>query len=729
MTSATKATSTTSTAPATKITPAARITPATSSPVIKATNPVATPDNQQKTSRKGRQDPYDVPSDSEADDLPKRQIKPLRRLYIPKRFPHSDPYIPAPISPDSEVVLLDKVSSRGTPSSRATPDSHHMSRARGSGQAKFQSGSIVISLDESSYEIPTSPSPSNPRPDPVGDSLHPRATPARKQPNVEVISIVSDSEDSDESASEEVSRELELPPTTKAVESAQTRERTKQYVLTGSSSPGMGIWSQAADMVLSTHATTPFFTTRGQSPLSAESQTTSTLIREQLMETSNVPPSNQELAAQMSSSPGKPSAGADDAFDWIKGRPNGGIEDHSQSSETLARMALKLLDSQDEERSRDTKITGKDSRPQTTRVLRSHSTSSPDQHVQNVDQVGTDDEENVVLPEKTQAKPAQELFDGSSVEPASKDVEDSPAAKSCIVVELPILTAKQQAQHYGTPTKESIDTVSPEQLTDTRLTAIPKSFQEINGATSTAGEQSQDSDAEALNYVLRRSPQWLNSITKLDAEREPETETEQNRDAATQAPALRPILQPRKSIPNSLARTSTTTDDSSCEENGSLESTPSPQVIPIAPVDKGGRKSSEDAAQLDRVSSPKEKPVQKQQQQGLQPTPGLKSGGVTNDVRSLSGEDGKWLRKSPLPDGVPLEKPSDRKRQKVSHSQGPQQHQDSPAQGKSRRHKPRRRNLGKKARAQRRQQQQQAQSQLLSGYQQFPFTFGAGTST
>ncbi|KAI1761927.1 hypothetical protein GGR53DRAFT_468876 [Hypoxylon sp. FL1150] len=746
------------------------------------TDKYAESDERSKNSACGecRQDPYDIPSDNEADDLSQHAAKLLRKVHIPKSF-HSDPYIPAPISPDSEVILLDKVSNREAPSSRATPDSHRTPRIRGSGRARFPSGSIVISLDESAGEMPpNSPSPpSNPPFEKVGDTIYARTTPPRKQPNVRVISLSSDSEDSDESASEEASRELELPPTTKvAADRAQTMERmerTKQYVLTGSPSPSPGkgaSWAQAADKSLGTASITTFFAAGGRSPLSAESQTTSNLIREQLLETANAPPSNQELAAQMSSSPTKPSAGFGGAFDWSKGRPNGTGEENSQSSETMAQMALKLLYSQDEERFSDSNIVDRSTGPQTTQVLRSHSALRSNRHV------GADGKQGAVVPldetrpRPVEIKPIEELSIGNKAELASNDDKHALSAKTGIAVELPILTAKQRTQYHAVSLDESADIVSTGQPADNRPTAIPKSFQEINGATSTPGDQSQDSDAEALSYVLRRSPQWLNS-TGLEVE----SETEQNGNAATQAFTLRPVLRAKPSVSSLLPHASTAADDAPTpaprEDKRERETVSPSRPVSIVPADESDRENLGVATRPDQVScskgKPKEKfgetheenpekkfekfeeqssqkfegrPAQKRKLEGLLPT-SLKSEGVTVGVQPVSGDNRKGARKTPLPDDVPPQKPSDHKRRKISHSQGhhPRGQQDASPQGKkNHRNKPRRRNFGKKARAQRRQQRlQQTQPQPqphpnphphpLAGHQQFPIAFGTATST
>ncbi|KAI1370964.1 hypothetical protein F4677DRAFT_326320 [Hypoxylon crocopeplum] len=87
-----------------------------------------------------------------------------------------------------------------------------------------------------------------------------------------------------------------------------------------------------------------------------------------------------------------------------------------------------------------------------------------------------------------------------------KDGKNRPSPKTNIVVELPSLTAEKLAEYSA---------ISPAQRVDNISTPPPKSFKEINEATSSSDPQLDDPDAETLSYVLRQSPTWLNNITEV----------------------------------------------------------------------------------------------------------------------------------------------------------------------------------------------------------------------
>ncbi|KAI1773918.1 hypothetical protein F4818DRAFT_420216 [Hypoxylon cercidicola] len=667
-----------------KVTTAARATTATRTisaartTTSNGTNPALTPNNHQKTPRsEGRQDPYDFPSDSEAEYQARHKFESMRKPYVSRSFPRSDPCTPARISADAEVILLDKVSSSETPGSHITPDSHRTSHIGRSTRGRFPPGSIVISLDDSSSnEKPASPSPfSNPRLDSVDDSPPSRHAPARNQPNDKIIlPLLRSPSYSAESISKEALRKLELLPTSRAAERDRGMERTKQYVLAGSPS------EETTDKFLDIINTRPFLAANGRSsPLSVVSKTTSTLIAEQLMEM-YVPPSNQELAALMSSSPGKQFAGYDEASDLNTSRLNGTTK---ESLETLTRMSPEVLRNQGTDRSSNMNGNGT---PQSTRVLRSRSTAKPTQRVQSVSRVTGGGKGNTPIPPKeTRPKPAGDLFNRSRAELARKDDKDALPVKTNIVVELPALSGNQQSQY---------DVISPTGVDDTHPTAIPKSFQEINGATSTIGEQSQESDTEALNYVLRRSPQWLNGITGLD----PDSEAEKNSDVATQVSTPPPIFPAKTSIPKSLAHTPSKARPGP-EGRRSPKSPLLPQAVPLVPAKEWYREDPEGATRPDVIPRPKEELTQKQQpqQQEFLSTIGLTNGDVAVDAQSLSEEGRREVRKSPPTDDAPVENPSGHKRQKVSHSQEEQQ-QDASAPGGRRKSRVRKRNAGRKAR-------------------------------
>ncbi|XXG93794.1 hypothetical protein Hte_000043 [Hypoxylon texense] len=673
-----KATTLARAAPAVRATSASRAARAMMATAMasKEANLITAPNNSVKTPRSGRQDPYEFPSDSEADNQPRQvamPVKPLKKTYVSRSVPHSDPYTPAQIPADSEIVLLSKVSSGEKPGSRITSDSYRTSPISRPTRAKFPPSSLVISLDDfSSNEMPALPSPSsNSRLDSVGSFPPPRYDSARNRPNDKIVlsSSAPSSYSDEESMSEETPRKLELPPTTKAADRDRGMERTKQYVLTDNSSNG--IWPQTADRTLNTTDITPFLAAKGiSSPLSTVSQTTSALIAEQLMESCVPPPSNQELAALMSSSPAKQFAEHEEESDWNSSHLDGGIK---ENPEALTRKFPEVLHNQDAGRRSDTNSKNGNAIPQTTRVLRSRSTVKPNRSVQSVGRGGAGGKGGtLVSPNEARTKPPpRRLSSRNSTEASSKGSENAPPIKTNIVVELPALTQQEQARY---------DIVSPERTADARPTAIPKSFQEINGATSTMGEPSQDSDAEALNYVLRRSPQWLNSITGLDAD----SEAEKNSEVATQVSRPLPIVRKKTLFSKHLAHMSETAD-ALPETRRSSEPAPlPPQPVPIVPAAELYCEDSEDSTHPHGVQSPKEEPAQKQQQpprHGFQST-SLTNGDVALGVSSLpgEGEGGKETRKSPLRDDAPAEKLPKRKKRKIKHNPEQQQEQQQQEQ-------------------------------------------------
>ncbi|KAI0175508.1 hypothetical protein GGR52DRAFT_315374 [Hypoxylon sp. FL1284] len=648
----------------------------------------ATPANRRIAHRGGRRDPYEFPSDGEFDDHPAREVKLSKKASILRSYSLSRARTPSEVAADAEIVLLGKIPSSEAAGSRITPNTDLKSRTNQPSRARIPPGSIVVSLD-SSYSnkmlAPLSPA-SNPRLDTASGSPRPRATKTAHRTSDEVVaqSPGSPSCSDEESASEEVSRKLDLPPTSKTMERNRGMERTKHYVL--HDSPSRDILSHPADDSLDAASTTSFLAAKGRSsPLSAASQTTSALIAEQLMDT-YAPPSNQELAALMSSSPGRYTE-----YDGIHKRNNGISNGRTeQSLEIPTQIPSNTLRNEDGERSTNKYSLSENAAPQSARVLRSHSNIGLDHQIQGVGRIGTNDERDVLIPPETKDilpkikdRPADKISHNASKEKAASKVErEALPVKTNIVVELPVLTSEVQTQYN----------VSPLRNADTQPTAAPKSFQEINGATSRLGEQSQDSDAEALNYVLRRSPQWLKGITGLD----PESDAEEESEIASTASKPLPRFPTKTSIAMPLAHTSTAGSHLECQE-------------PLIPANEYNRENPEDPTGPSGNPSSKEDAKQEEQHQGLEAAKDLESSGTNADIQSLSGEGRKRIRESAPADDILADAQLDHKKQKVSHEQAQQQQHDAPRPGKKRyRPAAKKRRLGRRARARHRREQQHA---------------------
>ncbi|RYP65622.1 hypothetical protein DL771_008230 [Monosporascus sp. 5C6A] len=108
------------------------------------------------------------------------------------------------------------------------------------------------------------------------------------------------------------------------------------------------------------------------------------------------------------------------------------------------------------------------------------------------------------------AKRSEIASDKAEEDPAPEDRTSSHMETTNILVELPTMTPEKQAE-YAVISPERIPTDTPHPL---------RSFGEINGAAFlSAGTPQPDKDAEddgALDYVLRESPRWLNGVTQVE---------------------------------------------------------------------------------------------------------------------------------------------------------------------------------------------------------------------
>ncbi|KAI2465768.1 hypothetical protein F4781DRAFT_435102 [Annulohypoxylon bovei var. microspora] len=296
----------------------------------------------------------------------------------------------------------------------------------------------------------------------------------------------------------------------KAAVRADYMERTKQYVLAGGSDNNIGarqITNPPKPNGTITReefptSLTPATAPQGAlSPPSVESETTSTLITQQLIDDC-APPSNQELAELMSSSPATRLANAsspvrktdelaesdDDQTSSSSSEPSSGIPAHISPKPRLQSPEIP--------RTRDASyglehvnaahILGGIAGRRTTRSLTS------------------------LLPSIVQSnEPAHDVERPSAnATPESPTQPKEDLTKTKIVVEVPGLTMEEQAEY---------DAVSPTPEIEKLSTLSPKSFKEINEATSRVDTASNDPDAEqALKYVLRQSPKWLAGFTETN---------------------------------------------------------------------------------------------------------------------------------------------------------------------------------------------------------------------
>ncbi|KAI2613475.1 uncharacterized protein GGS25DRAFT_467315 [Hypoxylon fragiforme] len=310
--------------------------------------------------------------------------------------------------------------------------------------------------------------------------------------------------------------------------------RTEQYVLNSSSSVREeelnatqdldSTCSTTRDKLPSTFApTTPL--KRTPSPPSAVSETTSILITRQLMNDC-APPSNQELAELMSSSPMKHFAKDSSPIRKCskKAAGNSHMSSNSSSSESSSGIPAWV----GPKRSPQPVVT---SRKQDTPSLRSESSAmyimngiaerrttrrlqayqSPVVESSQSSQIAS--QELPTSLEDSQIKTAKRKLKepkgrrANRVEPSWKDNGVTATMPTHVEVMLPRMATEERAEYAA---------ISPVEEDDKFSTPSPKSFKEINKSTSRDGVQFSDSDIEELNYVLRQSPRWLKTTTNVD---------------------------------------------------------------------------------------------------------------------------------------------------------------------------------------------------------------------
>ncbi|XDG07339.1 hypothetical protein ABKA04_006954 [Annulohypoxylon sp. FPYF3050] len=249
----------------------------------------------------------------------------------------------------------------------------------------------------------------------------------------------------------------------KAVERTTKTERTKQYVLSGGSSNNVkfdekpGVLSPISSRTrrrFSAHFAPTAAPQDAPSPPSAESETTSTLITQQLINDC-APPSNQELAELMSSSPATRRANTPSLVHQVDGPAD------SSSSESSSGIPAHI---------------------------------SPKPPTRSPGSFAVFDQIEPRVPRREECKQG---YQTQTIKPAPKDFP-----KAHIVVEVPGLSTEEQDEY---------EVVSS--IPEIRSTLSPKSFKEINEATSKVDIESNDPDEEqTLDYVLRQSPRWLADI-------------------------------------------------------------------------------------------------------------------------------------------------------------------------------------------------------------------------
>ncbi|KAI0880295.1 uncharacterized protein GGS22DRAFT_175264 [Annulohypoxylon maeteangense] len=287
----------------------------------------------------------------------------------------------------------------------------------------------------------------------------------------------------------------------KAVEWAERTERTKQYVLAGGSSDNIYPQQKSSPCKPISSRTRGKFPTHlalttapqsAPSPPSAESETTSTLITQQLINDC-APPSNQELAELMSSSPAIRRANTSSQVHKVCEPAE------SSSSESSSGIPARISPKPP---------------ARALEVPRTQVASFGPEHVNAAHILGgiagrrTTRSLTTTFPPTIEsnkiADGVERLSTDSKPDPSSQYGKDS--SKTNIVVEVPGLSTKEQREY-------EVVSSTP----DIRSTLSPKSFKEINEATSGTDIESNDPDAEkTLDYVLRQSPRWLTNITEAN---------------------------------------------------------------------------------------------------------------------------------------------------------------------------------------------------------------------
>ncbi|KAI1073607.1 hypothetical protein F5B20DRAFT_566409 [Whalleya microplaca] len=326
-----------------------------------------------------------------------------------------------------------------------------------------------------------------------------------------------------------ISSKQALLPTTeaKATERAGRIERTKQYVLAGSptnhgsrdtNSPRISS-SKNPSRLPDNLAPTSTPRHRASSPPSGVSETTSTLITRQLTE-SCPPPSNQELAVLLSSSPTNQDTKTLSSVE--RANDQNGSENYSADASStepssgipacLPRAPPPPPVSPDRESpimlehpSARLVMNGIAHQRSTRPLVDPWSISSAKRRQRML----TTNRETPLAQKETPTKPERSRLATKETNSQPKENTIEPLAKTKIIVELPTLPSEKQAEY---------STISPLQEAHNSPLS-PKTFKEIEGATSKVSTQSNDSSEEALGYVLRESPHWLGSITQIEEPR------------------------------------------------------------------------------------------------------------------------------------------------------------------------------------------------------------------
>ncbi|KAI1638489.1 hypothetical protein F4809DRAFT_639583 [Biscogniauxia mediterranea] len=240
----------------------------------------------------------------------------------------------------------------------------------------------------------------------------------------------------------------------------------------------------------------PASTPKRDSPLlSTNSESTSVLITRQLTIQSSPPPSNQELAVLVGSSPAPQPLEIPDSQNQLSDDDS---EQDQSGDEPSDSASTHTAPNHAKERIYDTP---RRSEATEKRMVKSMTLPLPSTRSKGPmsDTETTNSKAMFKEPPRTPAALDTLKPKPTSLAPSSENkVTD-------IVVELPAMTPDQQSQ-YVPLYSSSLDPFY-----------IPKSFDELNGITVGASKSTQNSDSneEALAFTLRESPLWLNNITEV----------------------------------------------------------------------------------------------------------------------------------------------------------------------------------------------------------------------
>ncbi|KAI5927501.1 hypothetical protein F4810DRAFT_267285 [Camillea tinctor] len=250
----------------------------------------------------------------------------------------------------------------------------------------------------------------------------------------------------------------------------------------------------------------PASTPKRDSPfLSTNSESTSVLITRQLTIQSSPPPSNQELAVLVGSSPAPRALEVPDSqepSDEYCKQPQSSDElchsDSTESEPKRIRASIYDVPPSSQGGILENEIPGN-------RMIRSGAQPLPfTTSMGHMPDTETCNSKSKCKELPLTPSPAQENVH----KPKEAIALSSTANKEDIVVELPSMTPAQQSQYAPLSYTSSLDPLY-----------IPKSFDELNDITGGTSRSTQNSDSneEALVYTLRESPSWLSSITEVSA--------------------------------------------------------------------------------------------------------------------------------------------------------------------------------------------------------------------